>query len=91
VPTVGGDGYPDTICDATFSPLGAPASNLTGPNCTPPFPVYPSGRAGFGGALFQTRRRFYGRDDVAFPFVSDEWNGVTKDNQGNVRPLKPRR
>ena len=25
-----------------FTPLGAPASNLTGPNFTPPFPAYPS-------------------------------------------------
>ena len=37
-------------------PLGAPASNLTGPNFTPPFPAYPSGHAGFGGALFQVLR-----------------------------------
>ncbi|MBA3609621.1 MAG: chloroperoxidase, partial [Chthoniobacterales bacterium] len=43
----------------------------------------------FGGALFQVLRRFYGRDDVAFTFISDEWNGITKDNQGNVRPLIP--
>ena len=37
-----------------FTPLGrARPSNLTGPNFTPPFPAYPSGHAGFGGALFQ--------------------------------------
>ena len=71
-------------------PLGAPASNLTGPNFTPPFPSYPSGHGGFGGALFQTLRRFYGTDRVPFTFVSDEFNGVTKDNTGNVRPLMPR-
>jgi hypothetical protein len=76
--------------DPTFSPLGAPASNLTCPNFTPPFPAYPSGHAGFGGALFQTLRNVYGRDDIGFTFVSDEYNGVTLDNQGNVRPLKPR-
>ncbi len=85
-----GDGNPATQGDATFLPLGAPASNLTGPNFTPPFPAYPSGHATFGGALFQTLRRFYGRDDIAFTFVSDELNGVTKDNAGNVRPLLPR-
>ncbi|MGH8674631.1 MAG: hypothetical protein ACREVG_10005, partial [Burkholderiales bacterium] len=39
---------------------------------------------------FQTLRRFYGRDDIAFSFVSDELNGVTKDNAGNVRPRTPR-
>ena len=85
-----GDGNPDTHGDPTFSPLGAPASNLRGPNFTPPFPAYPSGHATFGAALFQTLRRFYGRDDIAFRFVSDELNGVTKDNAGNVRPLVTR-
>jgi hypothetical protein len=84
------DGNDATVADATFSPLGAPASNLAGPNFTPPFPAYPSGHAGFGGAVFQVLRRFYGTDDVAFTFVSDEFNGVTVDNQGNVRPLLPR-
>jgi hypothetical protein len=71
-------------------PLGAPASNLTGPNFTPPFPAYPSGHAGFGGALFQLLRHFYGTDAIAFTFVSDEFNGVTQDNTETVRPLKPR-
>ena len=60
------------------------------PNFTPPFPAYPSGHAGFGGALFQTLRRFYRTDGIAFTFVSDEFNGVTRDNEGNVRPLVPR-
>ena len=89
-PTGVGDGNPATTGDPTFSPLGAPASNLTGPNFTPPFPAYPSGHAGFGGALFQILRRFYGTDRIAFTFVSDEYNGVTRGNDGNVRPLVPR-
>lgn len=72
--------------DPNFMPLGAPASNLTGPNFTPPFPAYPSGHAGFGGALFQVLREFYGTDRIPFRFVSDEFNGHTKDNAGNVRP-----
>ena len=80
------DGNPATLADPTFTPLGAPASNLVGPNFTPPFPAYPSGHAGFGGALFQTLRRFYGTDGIAFTFVSDEFNGVTQDHDGNVRP-----
>src|SRR5438093_853457 len=84
------DGNPRTVQDPTYSPLGAPASNLTGPNFTPPFPAYPSGHAGFGGALFQILRNFYGPDHIAFTFVSDEFNGETVDNQGNVRPLVPR-
>jgi hypothetical protein len=85
-----GDGNPDTIGDPTFTPLGAPASNLIGPNFTPPFPAYPSGHAGLGAALFQTLRRFYGTDRIAFEFVSDEYNGVTRDNRGNVRPRTSR-
>ncbi len=89
-PTGAGDGNAATVGDAAFSPLGAPASNLNGPNFTPPFPSYPSGHAVFGGALFQTLRRFCGTDRIAFTFVSDEFNGVTRDNSGQVRALSPR-
>jgi len=85
-----GDNNPDTHGDAGFMPLGAPASNLTGPNFTPPFPAYPSGHATFGGALFQTLRRFYGRDDLPFVFISDEFNGRTVGNDGITRPFRPR-
>ena len=81
-----GDGNPATAGDTTYTPLGAPASNLTGPNFTPPFPAYPSGHAGFGGALFEMLRNFYRTDRIAFTFVSDEFNDVTKDNNGLVRP-----
>jgi hypothetical protein len=84
------DGNPRTAPDPTYSPLGAPASNLDGPNFTPPFPAYPSGHAGFGGALFQILRDFYGTDRIPFTFVSDELNGETLDNEGNARPLVPR-
>jgi hypothetical protein len=86
-PTGTGDGNAMTVGDPTWSPLGAPASNLQGPNFTPPFPAYPSGHAGFGGALFQTLRNFYGTDNIAFTFVSDEFNGVTRSNDGSVRPI----
>jgi hypothetical protein len=89
-PTGAGDGNAATIGDPNFTPLGAPASNLNGPNFTPPFPAYPSGHAGFGGALFQILRNFYGTDDIAFTFVSDEFNGMTRDNKGNIRALNPR-
>jgi hypothetical protein len=89
-PSGQGDGNPGTVGDPGFSPLGAPASNLQGPNFTPPFPAYPSGHAGFGGALFQTMRRLLGTDNVAFTFTSDEFNGVTVGNDGEVRPLLPR-
>lgn len=89
-PTGLGDGNSSTHGDPNFMPLGAPASNLNGPNFTPPFPSYPSGHAGFGGALFQILRRFYRTDKIAFTFVSDEFNGKTKDSSGKVRPLVPR-
>jgi hypothetical protein len=89
-PTGTGDGNAATVGDTSFMPLGAPASNLSGPNFTPPFPAYPSGHAAFGGALFQTLRRFYGTDNIPFTFVSDEFNGVTAGHDGVVRPLMPR-
>lgn len=89
-PTGQGDGNRATIGDPAFSPLGAPASNLTGPDFTPPFPTYPSGHAGFGGALFEALRQFYGRDDIAFTFTSDEFNGMTRGADGEVRPEQPR-
>jgi hypothetical protein len=84
------NGSPAQTADQGFVPLGAPASNLHGPNFTPPFPAYPSGHAGFGGAIFQTLRNFYKTDKIPFTFVSDELNGVTKDRGGNIRPLTPR-
>ena len=84
------DGNDATVGDPNFMPLGAPASNLQGPNFTPPFPAYPSGHAGFGAVLFQTLRNFYGTDNISFTFVSDEFNGITRGNDGNVRPLIPR-
>jgi hypothetical protein len=89
-PTGKGDGNSATFGDLKFSPLGAPASNLHGPNFTPPFPAYPSGHAGIGGAIFQILRNFYRTDRIAFTFVSDEFNGETLDNEGHVRPLSPR-
>jgi len=90
-PTGLGDGNAATVGDAGWTPLGAPASNSAGPSFTPPFPGYPSGHAGFGGALFQVLRRYFGTDDIQFTFVSDEFDGVTVDNtSGQVRPLSPR-
>lgn len=90
-PTGAGDGNSATLGDPTFTPLGAPASNLMGPNFTPPFPAYVSGHAAFGAALFQTLRNFFRTDAIAFTFVSDELNGITRDNDQNVRPFIPRR
>jgi hypothetical protein len=88
-PTGLGDGNPLTHADPRWTPLGAPASNLTGVNFTPPFPAYTSSHAGLGGAMFHMLRRLYG-DAIAFTFVSDEWNGITRDNRGRVRARLPR-
>lgn len=84
-----GDGNPHTAGDPAWTPLGSPASKLIGPNFTPPFPGYPSGHAVLGSATFQVLRRVYG-DGAGFSFVSDEYNGITRDNGGHVRPLLTR-
>jgi PAP2 superfamily len=89
-PTGRGDNNPQTQGDPAFTPLGAPASNLDGPDFTPPFPAYPSGHATFGGAVFQMLRHYFGTDAIAFTFVSDELNGITRDRNGVLRPLVPR-
>jgi hypothetical protein len=82
-------------CDTSWLPLGAPNSNRLAKNVTPNFPAYPSGHATFGAAAFHITRLFYGvsvgdraRDDLfkGLDFVSDEFNGVTTDNKGAVRP-----
>jgi hypothetical protein len=80
----------DITADANFTPLGAPSSNLLVSNGTPPFSSYPSGHAVFGSILGETLRTIFKRDDISFTFVSDEYDGKTRDNQGHVRPLKPR-
>ncbi len=87
-----GDGNAATTAEAGWSPLGAPCSNDCGAvtNFTPPFPAYTSGHATFGAAMFMTLTNFYGRDNIAFTFTSDEFNGVTTDQNGNVRPVVTR-
>lgn len=89
-PTGKGDGNAQTFGDPSWTPLGAPASNLSAINFTPPFPAYVSGHATFGGALFQTLRNYFGTDNISFTFTSDELNGVTVGGDGNTRPLQPR-
>lgn len=85
-PSGQGDGNPGTLGDPSWRPFGAPASNLVGPNFTPPFPSYASGHAGLGSAAFGVLRHLYG-DALPFTFVSDELNGITHDHRGGVRPL----
>ena len=79
-----------TQADPNWLPLGSP-SDTTDPNFTPRFPSYVSGHATFGSAVFQTLRRFYGKNRIAFRFQSDEFNGKTFDsNTGVVRPARTR-
>jgi hypothetical protein len=85
-----GDGNPNTIGDPNWTPLGAPADNNNGTNFTPPFPGYTSGHAGIGGAMFHMLADFYGTDNISFTVVSDEFNTITVDQNGQPRPLKPR-
>jgi membrane-associated phospholipid phosphatase len=84
-PTGRGDGNPAPHGDPTWTPLGSPASNLIGPNFTPPFPACPSGHATLGSAMFQVMRSIYG-EATGFTLLSDEFNGITRDNRGHVRP-----
>lgn len=83
----------DAHADPTWLPLGAPRSNTSNGDFTPPFPAYPSGHATFGAAAFQAVRRFYGVHDLSpdnlldgMSFVSDELDGITTDGHGTVRP-----
>jgi membrane-associated phospholipid phosphatase len=75
-------------------------------NFTPNFPAYPSGHATIGAAALHITRMFYGvpandkSNDTLFQgggpfnlpawFVSDEFNGGNRDNDGTVRPRHTR-
>jgi hypothetical protein len=81
-------GNPLTPADPTWEPLGAQADNGSGTDFTPNFPSYVSGHATFGSAVFQVLRRYYRTDSIPFRFQSDEFNGVTRDETGAVRPAR---
>jgi len=97
-PTAVGGNVLDPDADPGWLPLASPRTNNVGrKNFTPNFPAYPSGHATFGAAVFQSVRRFYdkgeyGSDDLVagLEFVSDEFNGVSVDNTGTVRPRHAR-
>ncbi|MUG95577.1 phosphatase PAP2 family protein [Scytonema sp. UIC 10036] len=91
-PTGQGDGNVNTVGDPLFVPLGAPNTNAPqgSINFTPNFPSYTSGHATFGAAVFQTLIRFYKRDTISFKLVSDEFNGINRDVDGTVRPMRER-
>jgi hypothetical protein len=77
------------------NPINQPASNGT-----PNFPAYPSGHATFGAACFKTAAALIKPGEpngtpaemaallekIKVSFGSDEFNGMTTDNNGVVRP-----
>lgn len=80
--------------------LGAPNTNTNEISFKPPFPAYPSGHATFGAAAFQSMRLYYKQrdnlpyginqaDNIAFDFVSDELNGVSRDLRDPYDPTRP--
>jgi hypothetical protein len=83
-------GNPNTIADPYWQPLGSPADNPVysggATNFTPPWPSYVSGHGDFGAAAFQIVMDFYGTDHLHFMLHSPEFNGVTQDSTGVVRP-----
>jgi hypothetical protein len=85
-------GNPATVGVPNWTPLGAQASNPRPGevNFTPNFSAYTSGHATFGAAMFRILERFYGRDDIHFTFISDEFNGITRGTDGQVRPIVAR-
>jgi hypothetical protein len=84
--------------DPGWLPLGAPSTNSVGKkNFTPFFPAYPSGHATFGAAALHITRLFYGISNYGtdnlfegLTFVSEEFDGVNRDNKGTVRPRHDR-
>ncbi|MBY3182246.1 vanadium-dependent haloperoxidase [Rhizobium laguerreae] len=95
-------GTPELNVDADpfWLTLGAPETNTNRVSFKPPFPAYPSGHATFGAAAFQMARLFYkerdgtnwddnGPDSIAFSFVSDELNGVSRDLRQPFNPEMP--
>ena len=100
-PTTGPQAQPSTTlfvpdADPGWLPLGAPKSNSVGKkNFTPDFPAYPSGHATFGAASLDIARRFLKAEKLDskikdFCFVSSEFDGMTQDNLGTIRPRHTR-
>lgn len=82
----------DPIAD--WSPIGVPFSNIaprTAPRCigvNPDFPAYPSGHASFGTAAFKVLAKLLSKSpsQIKVTVTSDEFNGITTDGEGKVRP-----
>ena len=78
-----------------WAPLGRPGTNTTGDfTKTPDFPAYPSGHATFGAVVFKLIGLFYAQKtgdpikkvmNERFSFVSDEFNDLNRDPNGDQR------
>jgi hypothetical protein len=83
-------GNSHTIEDPYWQPLGSPADNPVysggATNFTPPWPSYVSGHGDLGTAAFQILADFYGTKNIGFTLHSPEYNGITQDETGVVRP-----
>lgn len=89
------------VTDPFWIALGAPDTNSNRVAFKPPFPAYPSGHATFGAACFQMARLFYRSkmqnptfgpldpDTIAFDFVSEELDGVSRDLYEPHDPSEP--
>ena len=81
-------GNTQVVPNPNWYPLGGQATDTKGPNFTPPFPAYVSGHATFGGAIFQIMRHYFG-ENAGFTFVSDEYNGLNRNDRGQLQPFLP--
>ena len=89
--------------DPFWTALGAPETNSDRVAFKPPFPAYPSGHATFGAAAFQIMRLHYWtrdgqnlpadlqdpKDGLAFSFISEELNGISRDLRQPYDGSKP--
>jgi hypothetical protein len=88
------------LCDPAWAPLGRPGTNGNDHTKTPDFPAYPSGHATFGAVTFRLTALFFAAkkgittkkamNDLKFIFVSDEYNGINRDPNGDIRTYHPR-
>ena len=88
-PSGRGDTFKRTDGDPFWCPLGAPDTNGNRPhNFTPNFPAYPSGHSTFGATCFLLLAKFLDEKakDIKFEFVSDEFNGISRDSTNVIRP-----